>query len=50
MNEPLTFLDLNGVEPSHYDGIELYDAMIGISEKCLDKAGLAKIFRRPPSL
>lgn len=41
----LTFLDQNGIDPSRYDGGELYDAMIGIAEKRLDKAGLATIFR-----
>ncbi len=40
-----TFLDLNGIDPSRYDGAELYDAMIGIAEKRLDKAGLATMFR-----
>ncbi|MFA6287290.1 MAG: type II toxin-antitoxin system death-on-curing family toxin [Opitutaceae bacterium] len=42
----LTFLDLNGADAELYDGAELYDAMIGIAEKRLDKAGLAAIFRR----
>jgi death-on-curing protein len=42
----LTFLDLNGADAELYDGIELYDAMIAIAEKRLDKAGLAAIFRR----
>lgn len=45
----LTFLDLNGIDPSRYDGTLLYDAMIGIAEKRLDKAGLAEIFRHPLS-
>ncbi len=43
----LTFLDLNGVDAAIYDGPELYDAMIGIAEKRIDKAGLAAIFRAP---
>lgn len=42
----LTFLDLNGIDPGCYDGAILYDAMIAIAEKRLDKAGLAEIFRR----
>ncbi len=42
----LTFLELNGTDPSRYSGDELYDAMIGIAEKRIDKAGLAGIFRR----
>ncbi len=50
MSAALTFLEGNGVDISRYDGIELYNAMIAIAEKCLDKAGLAAIFRRalPP--
>lgn len=46
MGSALTFLRLNGVSPSRFDGAELYDAMIGIAEKRLDKAGLAALFRR----
>ena len=42
----LTFLEGNGVDVARYDGRELYDAMIGIAEKRLDKAGLAEVFRR----
>lgn len=45
----LTFLDLNGIDPSRYDGTLLYDAMIAIAEKRLDKAGLAEIFRHQSS-
>jgi death-on-curing protein len=41
----LTFLDLNGTDPSRFDGPTLYDAKIGIAEKRLDKAGLAAMFR-----
>lgn len=46
MGSALTFLRLNGVSPSSFDGAELYDAMIGIAEKRIDKPGLAAIFRR----
>ena len=42
----LTFLDLIGTDAELYDGNELYDAMIGIAEKRIDKSGLAAIFRR----
>lgn len=42
----LTFLELNGVDVARYDQAILYDAMIGIAEKRLDKAGLAAVFRR----
>jgi death on curing protein len=42
----LTFLDLNGTDAELYDGTELYDAMIAIAERRLDKTGLAEIFRR----
>ncbi len=45
MSAALTFLEGNGVDISLYDGAELYDAMIGIAEKRLDKAGLAAVFR-----
>jgi len=46
MGSALTFLEGNGVNIENYDGAELYDAMIGIAEKRIDKAGLAGIFRR----
>lgn len=46
MGAALTFLKGNGVDVDKYDGDELYDAMIGIAEKRVDKAGLAEIFRR----
>lgn len=46
MGAALTFLEGNGVDVEKYDGKELYDAMIAIAEKRLDKAGLAEIFRR----
>lgn len=46
MGAALTFLEGNGVDVEKYDGNELYDAMIAIAEKRLDKAGLAEIFRR----
>jgi death-on-curing protein len=41
----LAFLEQNGVNTSAVTNAELYDAMIGIAEKRLDKPGLAKIFR-----
>jgi len=41
----LTFLELNGVIKTPTN-IEIYDAMIAIAEKRLDKAGLAEMFRR----
>ena len=46
MGSALTFLRLNGISPQAFDGAELYDAMIAIAEKRLDKAGLAEVFRR----
>lgn len=42
----LTFLESNGFDIEKLNGVELYDAMIGIAEKRIDKAGLAEIFRR----
>ena len=42
----LSCLQANGVDISKFDGSVLYDAMIAIAEKRLDKAGLAEIFRR----
>jgi death-on-curing protein len=45
MASALTFLEGNGIDIEKYDGAQLYDAMIGIAEKRLDKAGLAAIFR-----
>jgi death-on-curing protein len=42
----LAFLELNGVSTSAITNAQLYDAMIAIAEKRLDKAGLAGIFRR----
>lgn len=42
----LTFLEINGVTTEHFDGQQLYDAMIAIAERRLDKAGLGAIFRR----
>jgi death-on-curing protein len=46
----LYFLELNGLNTSPLSNVELYDVMIGIAEKRIDKAGLAAIFRRalPP--
>lgn len=40
----LTFLELNGVDTTS-DWRRLYDAMIAIAEKRMDKAGLAACFR-----
>jgi death-on-curing protein len=40
----LTFLELNGVKKTP-SNIEIYDAMIAMAEKRLDKAGLAEMFR-----
>lgn len=45
MGSALTFLELNGVPVEKYDGEQLYDAMIAIAEKRMDKAGLAAVFR-----
>lgn len=42
----LLFLKINGVDVDRYDNDALYDAMIGIAEKRLDKAGLADVFRQ----
>jgi death-on-curing protein len=42
----LAFLEFNGVSTSVITNAELYDAMIAIAEKRLDKAGLAGIFRQ----
>jgi death-on-curing protein len=41
----LTFLELNGVTKTPTN-IEVYDAMIAIAERRLDKLALAEIFRR----
>jgi len=41
----LTFLQLNGIQIESYNWKQLYDGMIGIAEKRIDKAGLAKVFR-----
>lgn len=41
----LAFLEQNGVNTSSITDAELYDAMIGIAEKRIDKAGLAALFR-----
>ena len=46
MGAALTFLEGNGIDVEKLDGAELYDAMIAIAEKRLDKAGLAEVFRR----
>jgi death-on-curing protein len=41
----LVFLSVNGLGTAKDDGT-LYDAMIALAEKRLDKAGLARVFRR----
>ena len=46
MGSALAFLDLNGIAVEKFDGNELYDAMIAIAERRMDKSGLAEIFRR----
>lgn len=46
MSAALTFLDGNGVNIEGFNGAALYDAMIAIAEKRLDKVGLAEVFRR----
>jgi death-on-curing protein len=45
MASALTFLEVNGTDIANYDGAVLYDAMIGIAEKRLDRAALAAMFR-----
>lgn len=45
MGAALTFLESNHVDVAQLDGGRLYDAMIAIAEKRLDKAGLAAVFR-----
>jgi len=42
----LYFLEINGADTSGPSDDELYDAMIGIAEKRIDKASLAATFRR----
>jgi death-on-curing protein len=41
----LMFLESNGLSTSGITNAQLYDAMIAIAEKRLDKAGLASVFR-----
>lgn len=45
MGAALTFLESNHVDVDQFDGGRLYDAMIAIAEKRLDKTGLAAVFR-----
>jgi len=45
MGAALTFLETNRVDVTKLNGVKLYDAMIAIAEKRLDKAGLAAVFR-----
>lgn len=42
----LYFLEINGVSTAPLTDEELYDAMIDIAEKRVDKISLAQIFRR----
>ena len=42
----LVFLELNEIDTSAIADSELYDAMIGLAAKRLDKAGLAALLRR----
>ena len=44
LGSAMLFLKANGVDVDKYDDAQLYDAMIAIAEKRLDKAGLAEIF------
>ncbi len=46
MGAALSFLELNGFGPDRFNGAQLYDAMIAIAEKRLDKVGLASVFRQ----
>lgn len=46
MSAALTFLEGNGVPVDDFDGAELYNAMIAIAERRLEKAGLAEVFRK----
>jgi len=48
MGSALTFLEVNGIDVGRFDGQVLYDAMIAIAEKRMDKAGLADVFRAQP--
>ena len=45
MASALTFLEANAIAIEKYDSAALYDAMIGIAEKRLNKADLAAMFR-----
>ena len=45
MGAALTFLETNRIDVAIFDRTKLYDAMIAIAEKRLDKAGLAAVFR-----
>lgn len=42
----LVFLEINGIDTARFDGAQLYDAVIALAEKRLDKSGLAAVFRR----
>jgi death-on-curing protein len=46
MGAALTFLEINGIDTDRFDGDQLYDAMIALAEKRLDKPGLATVFRK----
>jgi hypothetical protein len=45
MGSALAFLEINGINAEAFDGAKLYDAMIALADKRLDKAGLAALFR-----
>ncbi len=45
MGSALLFLKANGIDVDNFDEAQLYDAMIAIAGKRLDKAGLAAVFR-----
>ena len=45
MGAALTFLEINGLDVAKLEDDPVYDAMIAIAEKRLDKAGLAEVFR-----
>jgi death-on-curing protein len=41
----LAFLELNGIRTSSLSDRKLFDAMIALAEKRLDKPGIAAVFR-----
>jgi len=46
MLSAINFLDLNGIDAT-FDEMKLYDAMIGIAERRLEKSDLAALLRQP---